>query len=79
MNWKDYIVADENILLGKPVIKGTRISVEHVINLMAAGWTEDQLIENHPRLDKTKIQAVFLYIKDCLRDGLMFNEPSKSA
>jgi uncharacterized protein (DUF433 family) len=79
MNWKDYIVADENVLLGKPVIKGTRISVEHVINLMAAGWTEEQLLENHPRLDKTKIQAVFLYIKDCLRDGLMFNEPSKSA
>jgi uncharacterized protein (DUF433 family) len=79
MNWKDYIVADENVLLGKPVIKGTRISVEHVINLMAAGWTEEQLLENHPRLDKTKIQAVFLYIKDYLRDGLMFNEPLKSA
>jgi len=79
MNGKDYIVADESVLLGKPVIKGTRISVEHVIYLMAAGWNEEQLLENHPRLDKPKIQAVFLYIKDCLRDGLMFNEPSKSA
>lgn len=79
MNWKEYIIADDKVLLGKPVIKGTRLSVEHLINLMAAGWTEEQLLNNYPRLDKAKIQAVFLYIKDCLRDGLMFNEPSKSA
>ncbi len=79
MDWKDYIITNEEILAGKPVIKDTRLSVEHVINLLADGWTEDQLIKNYPRLDKPKIQAVFLYIKDCLKDGLMFNEPLKSA
>ena len=79
MNWKDHIVTDDNILLGKPVIKNTRLSVEHIINLLADGWTEKQLLQNYPRLDKVKIQAVFLYIKDCLRDGLLFNEPLKSA
>ena len=79
MNWKDHIVTNDDILLGKPVLKDTRLSVEHIINLLASGWTEDQLLENYPRLDRSKIQAVFLYIKDCLRDGLMFNEPLKSA
>lgn len=79
MDWKNYIVTNERILLGKPVIKDTRLSVEHIINLMAAGWTEDQLLENYPRLNKEKIQAVFLYIRDCMKDGLLFNEPHKSA
>ena len=79
MDWKDYIVVNEKILVGKPVIKDTRLSVEHVINLLASGWTEQQLLENYPRLDKVKIQALFLYIKDCMKDGLIFNEPLKSS
>ena len=64
MRWSDYIENNENILLGKPVIKGTRICVEHIINLLASGWSEKQIIENHPRLDKRKLRAVFLYIKE---------------
>jgi uncharacterized protein (DUF433 family) len=79
MNWKEHIITDDNILSGKPVIKNTRLSVEHVINLMASGWTEDQLLENYPRLNKEKIMSVFQYIKDCMKDGLMFNNPPKSA
>ncbi len=59
MNWKDHIVSNDEVLLGKPVLKGTRLSVEHIINLLASGWTEEQLLKNYPRLDKSKIQAVF--------------------
>ncbi len=44
MNWKKYIISDNSILVGKPVIKGTRISVEHIINLMASGWTEQMIL-----------------------------------
>lgn len=40
MNWGNYIVSDDKILLGKPTVKGTRISVEHIIALKANGWTE---------------------------------------
>ena len=40
MNWQDKIVSDKDILLGKPVIKGTRISVGFILNRMANGWTE---------------------------------------
>lgn len=79
MNWKDYIVSDKEILLGKPIIKGTRLSVEHIISLLAQGWTEDQIFENYPRLTKESIQAVFLYLQDCIKDGLLFSPIKLSA
>jgi uncharacterized protein (DUF433 family) len=79
MNWKDYIVSDKEILLGKPIIKGTRLSVEHIISLLAQGWSEDQIFENYPRLTKESIQAVFLYLQDCIKDGLLFSPIKLSA
>ena len=58
MNWQEYIVADNDILLGKPTIKGTRISVEHIIGLLAQGWSESQIIESYPRLTPDSLKAV---------------------
>ncbi|MTI23331.1 DUF433 domain-containing protein, partial [Fulvivirga kasyanovii] len=51
MEWRKHIIADEAVLLGKPTVKGTRISVEHIIGLLAQGWTEQQILENYPRLN----------------------------
>lgn len=79
MKWQDYIVSDQEVLLGKPTIKGTRISVEHIIGLLAQGWTEDQILENFPRLNKESLQAVFIYIQECIQDGLLFTPSKKSA
>ncbi len=78
MNWKDHIEINDKILVGKPVVKGTRLSVEHIINLLASGWTEQKIIENHPRLTKENMQAIFMYIQECLKDGLMYIEPLKT-
>lgn len=72
MEWRNHIVADESVLLGKPTIKGTRISVEHIISLLAEGWSEEQILENYPRLSAESLKAVFLYIQDCLKDGLLY-------
>lgn len=72
MEWKNHIIADGEILLGKPTVKGTRISVEHIIGFLAQGWSEEQILENYPRLNKESLQAVFLYIQDCLKDGLLY-------
>ena len=72
MEWKEHIVADPSVLLGKPTVKGTRISIEHLIGLLAQGWSEKQILENHPRLSQESLQAVFSYIKDCLKDGLLY-------
>ncbi len=71
MKWQDHIVSDKDILLGKPVIKGTRISVEHIINLLAQGWDEQQIIDNYPRLTKESLQAVFLLVEENWADGLL--------
>lgn len=79
MNWKDYVVSDKEVLLGKPTIKGTRISVEHVVGLLAQGWGEVQILENYPRLTKESLQAVFKYIQECIHDGLLFSPIKKSA
>jgi uncharacterized protein (DUF433 family) len=79
MNWKDYIVSDKEVLLGKPAIKGTRISVEYVVGLLAQGWNETQILENYPRLTKESLQAVFSYIQECIHDGLLFSPIKRSA
>ncbi len=79
MKWEDYIISDKNILLGKPTIKGTRIAVEHIVGLLAQGWSEAQVLENYPRLTKESLQAVFSYLQECLHDGLLFSPIKKSA
>jgi uncharacterized protein (DUF433 family) len=79
MNWKDHIVSDKEVLLGKPAIKGTRISVEHIIGLFAQGWSETEILENYPRLTKESLQAVLTYIQECIHDGLLFSPVKQSA
>ncbi len=54
MDWRQYIHSDPEIALGKPVVKGTRLSVEFILELFAAGWTEGQVIDlpwQNARLD----------------------------
>ena len=79
MNWKDYIISDKEVLLGKPTIIGTRLSIEHIVGLLAQGWSETQILENYPRLNKESLKAVFLYIQECIHDGLLFTPIKQSA
>ncbi|MBW1707872.1 MAG: DUF433 domain-containing protein, partial [Deltaproteobacteria bacterium] len=48
MDWNDHICIDTDVLVGKPVIKGTRIAVEFIMDLLAQGWTEQNILENYP-------------------------------
>lgn len=79
INWQDYIVSDKAVLLGKPVIKGTRLSVEHIFSLLAQGWTEQKILENYPRLKPESLTAVFAYVEECIKDGLLFLPDGKKA
>ena len=72
MTWQHHIVSDKNILVGKPLIKGTRISVELILELFQAGWTEKQILESYPSLTSDALRAVFAYLKDCLQQELYF-------
>lgn len=73
MKWQEFIVSDQKILLGKPCIKGTRISVEFIVQLLASGWTENQIFENYPQIKPVYLQAVFAYIYDNIHDHLIYN------
>ncbi len=72
-NWREYIVSDKAVLLGKPAVKGTRLSVEFILKLLANGWSEEQILKNYPRLNKAALQAVFAYVHECMQDGLLFS------
>lgn len=72
MKWQDHIVSDPNILLGKPVIKGTRLSVEFILERLATGWSEQEVLDNYPRLTRDDIQAIYAYAYEGLKDGLLF-------
>ena len=72
MNWQDYIISDELVLAGKPILKGTRISVEVILELLASGWTKQQILESYPSLAEESLLAIFSYLKDCIRHELYF-------
>lgn len=78
LQWQQFIVSDKDVLPGKPVIKGTRIAVEHIVSLLAQGWTEEKILKNYPRITPKSLQAVFLFLYDCMKDGLLFL-PSRKA
>jgi uncharacterized protein (DUF433 family) len=72
MKWQALIEANPDVLAGKPVIKGTRLSVEFLLSLFAAGWTQDQVLENYPQLTPVSLQAAFAFSADCLHDEQYF-------
>ncbi len=64
MEWRGTIVSDKNVLAGKPVVKGTRLSVEFLLGLFANGWKEDDVLKNYPTLKKEDLLAVFAFAQD---------------
>ena len=66
------IVVDPKVLLGKPVVKGSRISVELVIDLLAAGWTQEQILDSYPNLTVEDIRACLAYASELLHSERVF-------
>ena len=62
------IIIDENICAGKPVVKGTRLSVDFVLDLLANGWSYDTIIENYPQLTLDTIRACLEYASQVIKD-----------
>ena len=61
LRWQDFIEEREEIMLGKPVFKGTRLTVEHVLRELGAGMSPDELFDNYPNLKSEHIQAALQY------------------
>jgi len=65
------IIANKNILGGKPVIKGTRISVEFILELLASGVSEDEIIQDYPHLTKDDIHACLEYAAHAMKNEII--------
>ena len=61
MTWQDRISIDNDVLLGKPVVMGTRLAVEFVVDLLAQGWSEAEILKNYPGLTRDDVQACLRY------------------
>lgn len=61
-------MCDPQILVGKPTIKGTRISVELILECFAAGWSRQDLHESYPHITEDDLQAAFAFAADVVRD-----------
>ena len=68
MYWKDRIITDPGVLIGKPVVKGTRLSVEFLLDLKAAGWPDEQILENYPQLTTDDLYAVYAFAGALIKD-----------
>ncbi len=77
IDWRKFIHSDPEILLGKPVVKGTRLSVEFILGLFSEGWTEQQIVENYPSLTKEILRAVFAFATECMREESLYKIPAK--
>ena len=69
---KKLIISDPAVMMGKPVIAGTRIPVELVLDKLAAGETIEQILAAHPRLSRDAIQAALAFAADSLRDEVVY-------
>jgi uncharacterized protein (DUF433 family) len=76
MNWQDRITVDPNVLVGKPIVKGTRISVEFVIDLLGRGWSVAQILREYDHLSAADIQACLAYASDVLKSERLYLLPS---
>ena len=72
MKYKDRIEINPDILVGKPLIKGTRISVEFILELLVNGWDTDQILKNYPQLTKEDILAAIEYSLEILKEERVF-------
>jgi uncharacterized protein (DUF433 family) len=67
MAWEERIEVNPQVLVGKPVIKGTRLAVEFIVELLANGWSEQQVMDNYPGITREDISACLHYAAAMLK------------
>jgi uncharacterized protein (DUF433 family) len=76
MVWQERIIIDPALMVGKPVIKGTRITVEFVVDLLARGWKVEEILSNYPGLQPEDIQACLVYASVVLHEEKVYPLPA---
>lgn len=64
---EERIISDPDVMLGKPAVRGTRITVEYILEQLAGGWTLDELIDAHPALDEEAIRAALRFAAESMK------------
>lgn len=77
MSWQERIVVDPAILVGKPVVRGTRLSVELIVDLLAQGWSEADVLASYPKLTVEDIHACLKYASALMQSEKVYPLPSR--
>jgi uncharacterized protein (DUF433 family) len=72
MNWQQHILADPKVAAGKPVVRGTRLAVDFLLELFAKGWTRDEVLKAYPQLTPEALLAVFAFAAEVLHDDRVY-------
>jgi uncharacterized protein (DUF433 family) len=75
VDWQERIVIDPKVLVGKPTIRGTRIAVEFVVDLLGRGWTPEQILKEYDHLTLQDIQACLAYASEMLKSERVYILP----
>ena len=68
MTWHDHITVDPAVLAGKPVVKGTRISVELLLDRLADGWSHDDILAAYPQLTREQVLAAVRFASELFKE-----------
>ena len=68
MDWKNHIVTDDETLAGKPRIKGTRISVELILDRVADGWSTDDILASYPNISRENVLAALSFAAELFKE-----------
>lgn len=71
-DYREMVVSNPAVMMGKPVIAGTRITVELILEKLAAGETVDQIVDAHPRLSEDGVRAALAFAADALRADVIY-------
>ena len=72
MQLDERIVVDPQVLVGKPVVRGTRLSVDFLLGLMAQGWPETEILRNYPGLEREDLLACLHYASQLVHDERVY-------
>ena len=76
MPWRERVVADPAVLGGKPIVRGTRLAVDFLLDLLAAGWSEATLLEQYPQLTPEDVRACLAFAADSVREEKAYLLPA---
>ncbi len=79
MDWHEHITSNPKVLGGKPAVCDTRLAVDFILRLFAAGWSREQVLDSYPSLTPESLQAVFAYAADVLKDDAIYPLPTASS